>query len=323
MIGLPKRGVKTASPRIGGGVGFARTAARVLARDKYLLLLIAPTVIYYVLFHYMPMYGTLIAFVDYRPGTPVLSNEWVGLKWFVEFWSSIFFTRLFMNTLILSVQTIVINFPMPIIFALLLNEVRHKPYKKVVQTISYMPYFISLVVVVGILFNFMSVTDGVINNMRAAYGLERIDFLNDPALFRPIYVSTVVWQTFGWNSIIYLAALTSIDPVLYEAAEVDGAGRLMKLISITLPGLAPIIVMMLILSLGRLMNVGFEMVLLMQKPSTYETSDVISTYVYRRGILGGQFSFGAAVGLFNSVINLTLLVSANTISRKLAGSSLW
>jgi putative aldouronate transport system permease protein len=186
-----------------------------------------------------------------------------------------------------------------------------------------MPYFISLVVVVGILFNFVSVTDGVINNIRAASGLERIDFLNDPAMFRPLYVGTAVWQTFGWNSIIYLASLTSIDPVLYEAAEIDGAGRLMKLLRITLPCLAPVIITLLILTLGRVMNVGFEMVLLMQKPSTYSTSDVISTYVYRRGILGGQFSFGAAVGLFNSAINLFLVFSANYATKKLAGSSLW
>ena len=301
----------------------AHRVLHAINRDKYLLLLLAPTVAYYVLFHYVPMYGTLIAFMDYKPGTAVLSNNWVGFKWFVEFFNSIFFSRLFMNTLILSVTTIVFNFPIPIVFALLLNEVKNRQFKKVVQTVSYMPYFISLVVVVGILFNFLSVTDGLANNIRAAWGYGRIDFLNDPSLFRPIYVATVVWQTFGWNSIIYLAALTAIDPALYEAADMDGAGRFKKLVWITLPCLAPVIITMLILTLGRVMNVGYEMVLLMQKSSTMETSDVISTYVYRRGILGGQFSFATAVGLFNSVINLFLLISANQVSKKLAGSSLW
>ena len=307
----------------GGKPVHARRLVYVLNRDKFYLLLIAPAVVYYILFHYMPMYGTLIAFMDYKPGRPVLANNWVGIKWFREFFSSFFFTRVFFNTLILSVQTIIFSFPAPIIFALLLNEVRNKVFKKTIQTISYVPYFISVVVVVGILFNLVSVTDGVINNIRAANGYPRIDFLNDPKMFRPLYVGTVVWQTFGWNSIIYLAALTSIDPTLYEAADIDGAGRFKKLIYITLPGILPVIVILLILTLGRVMNVGFEMVLLMQKPSTYSTSDIISTYVYRRGILDAQYSFATAVGLFNSVINLALLLSANFISKKLSDNSLW
>jgi putative aldouronate transport system permease protein len=220
-------------------------------------------------------------------------------------------------------MTIIFNFPLPIIFALLLNEVRNKVFKKTVQTISYMPFFISMVVVIGMLFNFFAMTDGVINNLRELFGMERIDFLNDPAMFRPLFVGTTVWRTFGWNSIIYLAALSSIDPQLYEAAEIDGAGRFMKLRKVTLPGLIPIITIMLILAVGNVMSVAFEQVLLMQNPATLSTSDVIQTYVFRRGILGGQFSFSAAVGLFNSVINLILLVSANFISRKLSDNSLW
>jgi len=302
---------------------YMRHAAKLVNRDKYLLLLIMPAVIFYILFHYVPMYGTLIAFVNFRPGTPILSNEWVGLRWFMEFFNSVFFVRLMRNTIMLSVMTIIFNFPLPIIFALLLNEVRNKAFKKTVQTISYMPFFISMVVVIGILFNFFAMTDGVINNLRELLGMNRIDFLNDPAMFRPLFVGTTVWRTFGWNSIIYLAALSSIDPQLYEAAEIDGAGRFMKLRKVTLPGLIPIITIMLILAVGNVMSVAFEQVLLMQNPATLSTSDVIQTYVFRRGILGGQFSFSAAVGLFNSVINLILLVSANFISRKLSDNSLW
>ena len=299
---------------------------KVLNRDKYMLLMIAPAIMYYILFHYIPMYGNLIAFVDYRPGTPVFENiinHWVGFRWFLEFFDSVFFARLLTNTLMLSILTILFNFPAPIIFALLLNEVRHAVYKKTVQTISYMPFFISSVVVVGILFNFVSVSDGLVNNLRASFGLDRLDFLNDPAMFRPLFVGTSIWQNFGWNSILYLAALSSIDPQLYEAAQIDGANRLQRLWHITLPGLTLIIIIMLILTLGRVMSADFQMVLLMQNPSTYSTSDIIQTYVYRRGILGGQFSFAAAVGVFNSIINLFLLITANTISRKVAGHSLW
>jgi putative aldouronate transport system permease protein len=307
-------------------MSFLRTALRIINRDKYLLILIAPAILYYILFHYVPMYGNLIAFVDYRPGTPIFENvvnHWVGFRWFIVFFNSIFFTRLLSNTLILSVLTIIFSFPAPIIFTLLLNEVRHKIFKRSLQTASYMPFFISAVVVVGILFNFVSVTDGLVNNIRAAQGLERIDFMGDPAMFRPLFVGTSVWQSFGWNSIIYLAALSSIDPTLYEAAEIDGANRLKRIWHITLPGLKPVILMLLILTLGRVMSADFQMVLLMQNPATFSTSDIIQTYVYRRGILGGQFSFAAAVGLFNSVINLTLLVSANALARKIFGHSLW
>ena len=305
------------------GVNFTRRAAKLINRDKYLLLLVMPAVIYYILFHYMPMYGTLIAFVNFRPGTPIFANEWVGLRWFMEFFNSVFFVRLMRNTLILSIMTIAFSFPLPIVFALLLNEVRHKAFKKTVQTVSYMPFFVSVVVVIGILFNLFAMTDGIVNNLRESFGLERVDFLNDPAMFRPLYVGTMVWRTFGWNSIIYLAALSSIDLQLYEAAEIDGAGRFMKLRKVTFPGLIPIITIMLIITLGNVMLVGFEQVLLMQSPATLSTSDVIQTYVFRRGILGGQFSFSAAVGLFNSVINLFLLITANFISKRLSENSLW
>jgi len=326
MNGTVAHNSKSINTSANGGSNFPRLVVKVLNRDKYMLLMIAPAIMYYILFHYIPMYGNLIAFVDYRPGTPVFENiinHWVGFRWFLEFFDSVFFARLLTNTLMLSILTILFNFPAPIIFALLLNEVRHAVYKKTVQTISYMPFFISSVVVVGILFNFVSVSDGLVNNLRASFGLDRLDFLNDPAMFRPLFVGTSIWQNFGWNSILYLAALSSIDPQLYEAAQIDGANRLQRLWHITLPGLTLIIIIMLILTLGRVMSADFQMVLLMQNPSTYSTSDIIQTYVYRRGILGGQFSFAAAVGVFNSIINLFLLITANTISRKVAGHSLW
>ena len=294
-----------------------------LSRDKYLLILVAPVLIYYIVFHYMPMYGTLMAFVDYVPGQPILQSEWVGFKWFHEFFSSIFFWRLIRNTFLLSGLTMIFTFPLPIIFAIVLNEVKNRYFKKTIQTISYMPHFVSLVVIVGIVVNMLSVRDGVINNILEQFGMERIDFMNDPNGFRPLYIIIVIWQSYGWNSIIYMASLSSIDPSLYEAATIDGANRWQQIIYITLPSLRPVVMMLLILTVGMLMSVGFEQVMLMYNPATYGTADVISTYVYRRGIIGSQFSFGAAVGLFNSLINFTLLLAANYASKKLTASSLW
>ena len=297
--------------------------AKKLLRDRYLVLLLLPALLYYLLFHYLPIYGTIIAFFDYLPGKPILSSNWVGAKWFKLFFKSIYFGRLLRNTFVLSGLTILFNFPLPIIFALMLNEIKNKPFKKTVQTISYMPHFISVVVIVGIIFNMLSVSVGVFNNALAKLGLDRIDFLNDPRWFRTIYIGSFIWQTYGWNSIIYLAALSSIDSALYEAATIDGASRMQQILHVTLPGILPVMIIVLILMIGRVMNVGFERVILMYNPSTYETADVISSYVYRRGILGAQFSFGAAVGLFNSAINFTILLIANYASRRVSETSLW
>ena len=294
-----------------------------IIKDKYLLLLVAPVILYYFIFHYIPMYGAMIAFKDFSPGQSILGSPWVGFRWFLDFFRSIYFERLISNTLILSGLSLIISFPIPIIFALLLNEVKRSNLKRLVQTVSYLPHFISLVVMVGIMANFLSPTDGVINQLLKRMGMEPVDFMGQPAWFRPLYIGSGIWQSFGWNSIIYMAALTSIDPQLYEAARIDGCNRWQEMLHITIPGLMPTAVMLLILALGNLMNVGFEKIILMYSPAIYEVADVISTYVYRRGILGTQYSFGSAVGLFNSVINFMLLLTVNRISKQYTQIGLW
>lgn len=294
-----------------------------ISKDRYLILLVSPVILYYFIFHYIPMYGAIIAFKDFSPGQTILSSPWVGFRWFLDFFKSIYFGRLISNTLILSGLSLIVSFPIPIIFALLLNEVKRKNLKRTVQTVSYLPHFISLVVMVGIMANFLSPTDGIINQLLVRMGMKPVDFMGEPVWFRPLYIGSGVWQSFGWNSIIYMAALTSIDPQLYEAARIDGCNRWKEMLHITIPGLMPTAVMLLILALGNLMNVGFEKIILMYSPATYEVADVISTYVYRRGILGAQYSFGSAVGLFNSVINFTLLLSVNRISKRYTQIGLW
>ena len=292
-------------------------------RDRYLLLLVLPTVIYFVIFKYGPMYGALIAFQRFRPGAGILSGDWVGFKYFYDFFRSIFFVRVVRNTLLLSFLMLVFSFPIPIVFALLLNEVRHQAFKRVIQTVSYLPHFISLVVVVGLMANFLNPQDGIVNQMLEAMGRERVSFMTSPEWFRPLYVSSGVWQTFGWNSIIFLAALSSINPELYDSAKVDGANRWMQMTRITLPSIASTIVILLILQVGKLFTVGFQKIILMYNPATYEVADVIRTYVYRRGLLGAQYSFGAAVGLFESVLNFIVLVMVNRVAKKVSEVGLW
>lgn len=296
---------------------------KLIKRDKYLILLVAPVIIYYILFSYVPMYGSIIGFKDFTPGNGILDSPWVGFKWFIEFFKSIYFGRLISNTLILSFLSLIFSFPVPIIFALLLNELKSKHYKLAIQTISYMPHFISFVIVVGIMSNFLSPSDGVINIFIQKIGIKPINFMGDSNWFRPLYIGSGVWQNFGWNSIIYIASLSCIDTQIYEAAKIDGANRWDQMLNVTLPGLMPTTMMLLILSLGGLMNIGFEKIILMYTPATYEVADVISTYVYRRGILGSQYSFASAVGLFNSVVNFVLLISMNKISKKLTEVGLW
>ncbi|NMA95120.1 MAG: sugar ABC transporter permease [Clostridiales bacterium] len=296
---------------------------RNIKRDRYLFLLASPILIYFFIFNYLPMYGAIIAFKDFAPGETILSSQWVGIRWFREFFHSVYFVRLIKNTFLLSALGLLFNFPVPIIFALLLNEVQKEKLKRSVQTISYLPHFVSLVVMVGIMSNFLSPTDGIVNNFLVRLGFEPINFLGESSWFRALYIGSGIWQSFGWNSIIYMAALTSIDPNLYEAAKIDGCNRWKEIIYITIPGLMPTAIMLLILALGNLMNVGFEKIILMYSPATYDVADVISTYVYRRGILSAQYSFGSAVGLFNSIINFTLLLTVNRISRKVTQIGLW
>ncbi len=271
----------------------------------------------------MPMYGAVIAFKDFRLGDTIFSAPWVGLRWFKEFFGSMYFWRLMKNTLLINFYSLIFGFPIPIIFALVVNEIRIRKFKKVVQTISYMPYFISTVIVVGILHNFFGYSHGIVNNIIENMGYERIRFFMESQYFRPLYIGSGIWQSFGYSSIIYIAAMSGVNVELYEAAVIDGANRLQQIWHITLPAIRPTIVILLILNVGRLMSEGFEKIILMYNPATYEVADVISTYVYRRGLIDMEYSFSTAIGLYNSAINFLLLVVANATSRRISGVSLW
>ncbi len=268
------------------------------------------------------MYGVIIAFKNFKPLKGILGSDWVGFKYFIMFFDSVYFWRLLKNTLLISIYSFVWSFPVPIFFALMLNEVREGLFKKAVQTISYLPHFISIVVICGMIVNFTG-QHGIVNTALGWIGIGPIPFLSEPSWFRDIYISSGIWQGFGWGSIIYLAAIAGIDPQLYEAANIDGANRWQKMWYITLPCLVPTIVILLILNAGNLMDVGFEKINLLYNPTTYETADVISTYVYRQGIQRADYSYSTAIGLFNNVINLILLVIVNRISRKVSETSLW
>lgn len=294
-----------------------------MKRDQFLLLMTFPAVLYFAIFHYAPMYGLLMAFKDFSPTKGIWNSPWVGLEWFREFFGSIHAFRLIKNVLLLNLYNLLWGFPIPIVFALLLNEVRRQAFRRFVQSVSYMPHFISVVVIVGMTVTFLSPNDGIVNAALAKLGLDKINFLSEPGWFRTIYIGTEIWAGFGYSSILYLAAIAAIDPQLYEAARIDGAGRWKQMVHVTLPGISATIVILLILQLGRMMSLGFEKIILLYTPSTYEVSDVISTYVYRTGILGGDFSFAAAVDLMNSVINFVLIVLFNSLARKRTSVSIW
>lgn len=293
-----------------------------IKKNKYLYLMFSLPFIYYLVFHYAPMYGVLIAFKDYKVGKGIMGSPWAGLKYFKQFIMDPYFWKLVKNTLLLNIYNIFWSFPAPIILALLLNELKNEKFKKFTQTVSYLPHFISTVVVCGMIVNVLSY-DGVINKILQNFNIKPIHFLMKPEWFRTIYIASGIWQGVGWGSIIYLAALTNVDIQLYEAAIIDGANRWKQLLHITLPGIAPTITIMLILSLGNIMSVGFEKILLLYNGSTYETADVIATYVYRRGLLGSDFSYATAVGVFQSVIGLIFIISANQIGRRISETSLW
>jgi len=302
--------------------GFRHRVIRDFKLNKYVYLMLAPVIVYYVVFYYVPMYGLQIAFKDYSLGLGMFGSPWVGFRHFEDFFQSYYFWRLLRNTLLLSLYELIFAFPAPIILALLLNELRSALFKRFVQTITYMPHFISIVVICGMLVDFLA-RDGLINNILAWFGVEPIAFLRESGWFRTIYITSGIWQSVGWGSIIYLAAMSAIDPSLYEAARVDGANRFKQMLHITLPGIMPTIVILLILQIGSFMTVGTDKILLLYNSSTYETADVIGTFVYRKGILESNFSYSAAVGLFNSVINFALLVTANAISRRISENKLW
>lgn len=292
-------------------------------KSRYLFLLMLPTLIWYGIFMYGPMYGLQIAFKDFVPSLGITGSKWVGFKHFISFFKSEYFGRVISNTLGISLYSIIVGFPVPIILALLMNEVGNKYFQKSVQTIAYLPHFISAVVVVSIINALLSPTSGLLNQVIVFFGGDPVHFMAEPKYFKTIFVLSDIWQSAGYNSIVYLAALTSIDPSMYEAATVDGASKWDKLIRITLPSLLPTIMIMLILRMGAVFSVGYEKIMLMYNEATYETADVISTYLYRRAFKSGDYSFSAAVGLFNSVVNFTVIQIFNKISAKVSEVSLW
>ena len=293
-----------------------------IKRNWTLYILVLPVIAFYIIFCYKPMYGAIIAFKDFSPKLGIMGSPWVGSEHFRTFFASSDFFRILRNTVEISLASIVFGFPAPIILALLINELQHKWFAKSVQTITYLPHFISLVVVCGMLRNFVS-DKGIVTQLLAMFGTEPTNLLNNADYFLPIYVISGIWQEIGWGSIIYLAALTGVDQELYEAAGIDGAGRLRQTWAITIPIILPTIVTMMILRLGSVMNVGFEKIILLYNPMTYEKADVISSYVYRVGMVNRDYGFSTAVGLFNSVINFAFVIGANFISKKLNSTSLW
>ncbi len=300
--------------------------AKDFRRNRMLYLMVLPVVAFYILFSYVPMSGIVIAFKDYKPMLGMWRSPWAdngGLGNFMEFFANPFFGRILKNTLLISLYSIIFSFPAPVILALLLNEIRFKKCRRVVQTVSYMPHFISLVVVCGMVRQFC-LSDGLFNNLFQLLGMNSGNsWLQIPEAFRTIYVGTDIWQAMGWNSIIYLAAIAGVDHQLYEAAEIDGAGRWKKLLHITFPTIRPTIILLLIMQVGKTMNVGYEKILLLYNSTIYETADVISTYTYRKGLLDFDYSYSTAVNLFNSVINFALVIIANKISSKVSETSLF
>ena len=294
------------------------------ARNKYIYLLLIPIVAYYIIFKFGPMTRMIIAFQDYKPFKGIAGSKFIGFKNFITFFESRDFWRLLRNTLIISFNGLIFRFPVSIIFALMINEVKNQKGKRLMQTISYMPHFISMVVICGLLRNFLS-SEGIINSIVAAVnpGWTRMNLLGDPAYYRAIHVLSDNWQQTGWDSILYLATLSAIDPELYEAAYIDGASKLQRIVHITLPGLVPVITVQFIMWVGMTMTLGYEKNLLLYNPAIYETADVIGTYMYRYTFMNSKFGLGAAVGVFNTVVNIILLTTVNLGFKKFTENSLW
>ncbi|GIO92705.1 sugar ABC transporter permease [Paenibacillus lactis] len=296
---------------------------RQVRKNWQLYLLFLPVLLYFIVFHYVPMYGVQIAFKDFIANKGILESPWVGFKHFERFFNSFYFWRIIKNTLGIGLYELIVGFPIPIILALMINEARSGRFRRFIQTVTYAPHFLSTVVVVGMIMMFLSPVSGLVNFIITSFGGEPIAFMTEPSWFKSIYVWSGVWQSMGWSSIIYLAALAGIDPQLHEAAKVDGAGWFRRIWHINLPGIAPTMIILLILNIGSILGVGFEKVFLMQNSLNMEASDVIATNVYRSGILGAQYSYSAAVGLFNSVVNFIMLITVNRIARRVSETSLW
>lgn len=296
--------------------------ARDFRKNWSLYLMVLPVLAFYAIFCYKPLYGLIMSFQDFNPRLGFLQSDWVGLEHFKVFFTSSDFPRLLRNTLVISLSTLIISFPFPVLLAIFLNEIRSTGFKRFVQTVSYLPHFISLVVICGMIKTFVA-SDGIIGELVSAFTGEKINLLLQPKAFTPIYIISKIWQTIGWDSIIYLSALTAIDMQMYEAADIDGAGRFKKMWHITVPSLKGTMIVLLVMGVGRVMSLGYEKIMLLYSPAIYETADVISTYVYRTGFGSQNWSYSAAIGLFNSVCNLFLVIAANTVARKLNGSALW
>lgn len=307
-----------AKPKLSLGARIRRD----IQKNWTLYLLFLPVLIYFLVFKYAPMFGLSISFMDYKPARGFTGSKWVGLKHFESFFTDPYFFRLLRNTVTISLSTLVFSFPSAILLALLINELRSRKLSRTVQTISYIPHFISTVVICGIVHKLFSRTGGVTMLICSLTGMQPTNMLLESSWFVPIYIITDIWQNMGWNSIVYLSALTAIDQELYEAARVDGANKWNQLIHITIPSLVPTIIIMFILKVGKMFDVGYEKIMLLYNPLTYETADVINTYVYRRGMEQSQWSYSAAVGFFNSVVCFVLVYFTNRISRK-SGNSLW
>ena len=293
-------------------------------RNKYVYLMLIPVIAFYILFKFRPMGNMVIAFQDYKVFKGIAGSKFVGWKNFETFFKSRDCWRLIRNTLLLNLYSIVFSFPAPIILALMINEVKSRKYKRVIQTISYMPHFISVVVVCGLLRNFLA-SNGIFNTIASFFnpGRETFNFLSRAEYYRTIHIGSSIWQEVGWDSIIYLATLSTIDPQLYEAAYIDGANKWQRILHVTLPGLVPVITVKFIMRVGHVMSVGHEKILLLYNAGIYETSDVIATYLYRYTFLRNNFSLGAAVGVFNSLVNVAILVTVNTVFRRFTEDSLW
>ena len=290
--------------------------------SKYLYMMLALPILYIIVFKYLPMGGIILAFKDYSFSKGIWNSPWVGFEYFKRFLGDPLFWRAFKNTLKLNIIQILVSFPLPIIFALMLNEVRHNKYKKVVQSISYFPHFVSTAIIIGMVFLFLS-NGGVVNTFLHNQGKEKINFLIDPNWFRPIYIITGIWSSVGWSSIIYLAALTSLDMEVIEAAIVDGASRIRRIWSITLPSILPTILIMFIMAVGGILNSSLDKTIMLQTPSNQSTSDLLSMYIYRIGIQGMQFSYSSAIGLFENIVNICFLLGANYITKKVGEVSIF
>ncbi|MEK3890035.1 ABC transporter permease [Bacillus sp. FSL K6-3431] len=301
----------------------SKSLYRKVLQNWQLYIFVLPAFLYFLIFHYIPMYGVQIAFKDFIPTLGIWDSEWVGFEHFTRFFKSFYFWDLIKNTLGISVYELIIGFPLPIILALSLNEAKDGLYKRTVQTVTYAPHFISVVVMAGMIISFLSPTTGLINHIIQLFGFEPIPFMTDPKWFKTVYVLSGVWQSAGWGTIIYLAVLSGVSPEHHEAAIVDGATRLQRILHINIPAIVPTMVILLILNVGNIMAMGFEKILLLQNALNLESSNVIATFVYESGLLNAQYSFAAAVGLFNAVINAVLLVMVNRIARKTSETSLW